>query len=570
MERSWKIRKHDQQEARKLASTLGVSPLTAALLIARGFNEPDAANRFFEPSFDHLHDPFELKDMDGAVDRVMRAIKAGESIMIWGDYDVDGTTGTAVLRDLIRKMGGKSSFHIPNRFSEGYGVNIPALKTAKSSGASLVITVDCGIRSFEPLEWAADAGLDIIVTDHHLSDESRGNPPAIAIVNPNQFGCDYPNKNLAGVGVAFKLAHAIAIRSGREDIVPTFLNITAIGTIADMMDLSVENRAIVSLGLKDLKNTKNLGLRTLMEVAGCGQEMSTSDIGFRIAPRINAAGRMDAARYVVDLFETESRSEADRLARMLDDRNRERQEIQQRITEFAMLECEGLSEDNFVVVAGQGWHKGVVGLAASRIAERLYRPTIVLSIDGDLAQGSGRSVGGFNMVDALDKCRTLFLQYGGHAAAAGLTLRTENIGQLKEELNSIAAPANGNAEWIPILEIDARVSSATLGLEIVNELARFEPYGIGNRIPILMTSGLKIIGEPRVMKNKHLKLDLIDGAGKKFEAVWWDGVERSIGRTLRPGTGIEVAYKAAANHWQGQTRLQLVVEDIRTDNHFGG
>jgi single-stranded-DNA-specific exonuclease len=561
----WTIRKHNAEAVNRLAAELNVKPLTAALLIARGHDTKQKALTFLNPSPEHLHEPYLLAGMREAVARIQRAVKTGEKILIWGDYDVDGTTGTVLLRKMFRLLGVETGFHVPNRFTEGYGLNIPALEEAQKAGVSLVITVDCGIRSFEPLEWAAANGLDVIVTDHHLSDETRGNPPAAAIVNPNQTGCPYPDKNLAGVGVAFKLAHALLREHDLEHEVPQFLKIAAIGTVADVMQLTGENRAIVALGLLDLPSTDNLGLRALMEVADCRSDMTSYHIGFRIGPRINAAGRMDVAKHVIELFEAVDQAEARSLAGLLDSRNRERQQMQMRITELALTETETHDGKFFVVVAGEGWHRGVVGLAASRIAEKLYRPTIVLSIENGIAHGSARSIANYHLLNALESCPELFEQFGGHAAAAGMTIRAERIVELRVKLNKHAAEVFGSDEMVPELKIDAVVTHETLSLDLVDELAAFEPFGAGNPKPVFVTRGFIVRDEPFVMKDKHLKLKL-DGGGKQFEAVWWNGVELSKGQTLRPGSRIEIAYVPEANEWQGNRRLQLVVEDVRADN----
>ena len=570
MIKRWEIKKHDRTAVNALAAELGVKPLIAALLIARGFDTQEKANRFLNPSYDHLHDPILLKGMRQAADRVLRAVDNGEKVMVWGDYDVDGTTGTVLLRRALKILGCETAFHVPNRFTEGYGVNIPALEQAKADGVTLIITVDCGIRSFEPLTWAKENGLDVIVTDHHLSDEVNGNPPAYAIVNPNQTGCEYPDKHLAGVGVAFKLATVLLRERGLERYIPAFLKIAAIGTVADIMKLTGENRAIVALGLKDLPKTKNLGLRALMNVSDCRDEMTSYHIGFRIAPRINAAGRMDVARHVIELFEAEDADEAQRLAQLLDSRNRERQQVQQKITELAILETENIDRQNFVVVSGQDWHRGVIGLAASRIAERLYRPTIVLSAENGYAHGSGRSIGDFHLLNALESCADLFEQFGGHAAAAGMKIKVENIEELRRRLDEHASEILVDDALIPVLSIDAPVSTQSLNLGLVDDLSGFEPFGAGNTKPIFITSGLVLRDDPYVMKEKHLKLKLFDAERRAFEAVWWDGVERSKGRTPQGGDCIEVAYTPEVNVWQGNRNLQLVVEDIRVDNRING
>jgi single-stranded-DNA-specific exonuclease len=438
LEKRWIIQTHDHAKAEALASEIGVSRLIAALLIARGYETPDRATKFLNPSYEDLHEPFLLKGMREAVDRIFKAIDGGEKILVWGDYDVDGTTGTVLLRSTLKMLGGETAFHVPNRFTEGYGINIPALEEAKADGCRVVISVDCGIRSFEPIAWAKANGLDFIVTDHHISDPERGNPDAFAVINPNQPDCEYPDKHLAGVGVAFKLAHALLREREKEHLVPSFLKVAAIGTVADIMKLTGENRAIVALGLRDLPSTKNYGLKALMEVADCTSEMTSYHIGFRIAPRINAAGRMDVAKHVVELFECDDFGKARTLAAILDSRNRERQQVQQQITELALLETKDMGAPKFVVVAGEGWHRGVIGLAASRIAERLHRPTIVLSLEDGYGHGSARSISNYHLLNALESCPELFEQFGGHAAAAGMKIKSENIESLREALNRYA------------------------------------------------------------------------------------------------------------------------------------
>lgn len=568
MEVRWTIKKHDRAIVSALASELGVSPVIAAMLINRGFADAEPARRFLSPSLEDLHEPLLLKDAERAVERILAAVEKGEKILIWGDYDVDGTTGTVVLRKALEMIGAETGFHVPNRFTEGYGLNIPALEKAKERGYSLVITVDCGSTAFEPIQWAADNGMDVIVTDHHLT-KDEGLPAAFAVVNPNQPGCEYPDKNLAGVGVAFKLAHALLRVRGREKTVPGFLKMVAIGTVADIMKLTGENRAIVKLGLLDLPRAQNLGLKALMEVAECRSEMTSYHIGFRIAPRINAAGRMDVARHVVELFEAPTFEKARELANLLNSRNLERQKIQREITERALLEyvdSGGSSNQSHVaVVAGEGWHRGVIGLAASRITEKLHRPSIVISVEDGVGHGSARSISGYHLLEGLNSCGDLFEQFGGHAAAAGLKIKQENIQTLRERINAHAAQNLEPDDLSPEISIDAQLSSASLNLKLVDELRMLEPFGAGNPKPIFATGGLVLAEEPFVMKDKHLKLRLVGGDGRQFEAVWWDGVEKSVGRELEARSHVEVAYTPEANTWQGNTRLQLVVEDVRPD-----
>ena len=569
MKKRWTIQKHDREAVRQLSRDLKVTPLLAALLISRGFETPEKAHKFLNPSYADLHEPLLLKDMQKAVDRILKAIEAGEKILIWGDYDVDGTTGTVVLRKVLEILGAQTGFHVPNRFTEGYGLNIPALEKAKERGYTLVITVDCGSTAFEPIKWAQNAGMDVIVTDHHLT-KDEGLPNAFAVVNPNQPDDEYPDKNLAGVGVAFKLAHALLREKGKENLVKGFLKVVAIGTIADIMRLTGENRAIVRIGLQDLPKAHNFGLKALMEVADCRSEMTSYHIGFRIAPRINAAGRMDVARHVVELFEADTFEKARELAEVLNSRNMERQKIQREITELALLEYveNGGSEkqSHFAVVAGEGWHRGVIGLAASRITEKLNRPSIVISIENGVGHGSARSIGNYHLLKGLDSCKELFEQFGGHAAAAGMLIKAENIAELSEKLNAHALEHLSDEDLIPELKVDAQVLPETMNLDVVEELKMLEPFGAGNPKPVFVTKDLILVDEPYVMKEKHLKMRLADGKGKTFEAVWWDGVDKSKEQTLKPRTRIELAYTPEANTWQGNTRLQLVVEDLRTDN----
>ncbi len=466
-------------------------------------------------------------------------------------------------------IGAETGFHVPNRFTEGYGLNIPAIEKAKNEGFTLLITVDCGSTSFEPIAWAKENGIDVIVTDHHLT-KDHGLPEALTVVNPNQPGCEYPDKHLAGVGVAFKLAHALLREKGRENIVDGFLKVVAIGTIADIMQLTGENRAIVKIGLRDLPSAHNFGLKALMEVSDCRSEMTSFHIGFRIAPRINAAGRMDVARQVVELFEAPSFGRAPENYEILKSQNLKRQKAQAEITQLALAEYVERggsdSQPHVAVVAGEGWHRGVIGLASSKITEKLHRPSVVISVEDGIGHGSARSIDGYHLLHGLDSCADLLEQHGGHAVAAGLKIKSENIEELRLRLNQHALENIDPEKLVPELRIDAQVSSATLDLRLVESLKLLEPYGAGNPKPMFATSGLKLRDEPYVMKEKHLKLRLVDESGKAFEAVWWDGVERSKQQTLKAGSSIELAYTPEINTWQGNDRLQLVVEDLKTDN----
>src|SRR5437762_1474215 len=510
--RKWIVRQTNTVRAKELSAALGVSPIVSHLLIARGHERVDSATAFLNPSLDQLHDPALMLGMSEAVARVLYAIDHQQPILIYGDYDVDGTTGTAVLLRALRMLGATAGYHVPHRFTEGYGIQQPALEKAAQDGYKLVVSVDCGIRAHEPLHWARDNGLDIIITDHRLPDEDEGAPPALAVLNPNQSGCDYPDKNLAGVGVAFKLVQALFRERGKEPVVPGFLKMVAIGTVADVAKLIGENRAIVALGLSDLPHAVNPGLRALIDIAGCGDgaEMNAYDLGFRIGPRINAAGRMDAASAVVELFSASDREDARRLAEHLDTRNRERMDAQREIFNRAIEEFESSGMDLSLcyaaVIAGDDWHRGVIGLAASKIAERLHRPCVVISFDGDVGHGSARSIEAYHLFDGLTTCRDLLDKFGGHSHAAGLAIRRECIPEFRRRLNEHAASCLTEEDLTPALNIDAEVAARALGFQLSQELGALEPFGAGNPRPLFVTRGLRVLSEPQIIKERHLKL----------------------------------------------------------------
>src|SRR5438874_10507832 len=478
--KKWIVRAPDHHRASELAAALRVSPIVAGLLVARGYGELATAQSFLNPALDHPHDPSLMRGMSEAVERLLFAIDNHEPILIYGDYDVDGTTGTAVLLRALRMLGATAGYHVPHRFTEGYGIRQEALEKAANEGYKLVVSVDCGITAHEPLIWARANGLDIIVTDHHLPDADEGAPPALAVLNPNQRGCEYPDKNLAGVGVAFKLIHALFRERDREKQVPGFLKMVAIGTVADVAKLVGENRAIVALGLSDLPRAVNHGLRALIEIAGCGDdsEMTAYDLGFRIGPRINAAGRMDAARAVVELFNAKDKEEARRLAEHLDTRNNERKETQREIFNRAVEEFETgadrASQTHAAVIAGDGWHRGVIGLAASKIAERLHRPCVVISMDGDVGHGSARSIEAYHLFNGLTACRDLLDKFGGHSHAAGLAIRRDRVAEFRRRLNEHAASCLTEEALVPALEIDAEVNAADLNFQLSQDLKLLE------------------------------------------------------------------------------------------------
>jgi len=562
----WIVRRQDAAQAASLARVLGVSPILAALLISRGYDDESSARSFLTPNNKQIHEPFLMLGMREAVARLEQAIDNQEPILIYGDYDVDGTTGTAVLLRALKLLGAQTGFHVPHRFTEGYGIQQAALERARNEGYKLVVSVDCGIRAHEPLYWARDNGLDVIITDHHLPDGDHGSPPALAVLNPNQVGCNYPDKHLAGVGVAFKLVHALFRERGRESQVAAFMKIVAIGTVADVAKLVGENRAIVALGLKDLAKARNPGLRALMEVAGCGdgKGMTAYDLGFRLGPRINAAGRMDAAKAVVELFDTRDTEEARRLAIHLDTRNEERKVVQQQIIDLAVAELadNGKPGSHVAVIAGEGWHRGVIGIAASKIAERINRPCVVFSIEGDVAHGSGRSIAAYHLLDGLTSCADLFEKFGGHSHAAGVTIRPERIDQLRERLNQHAASCLTADDLEPSVTIDMELRAEDVTFGLTRELQSMEPYGAGNTRPVFCSRGLRLVSEPVVMKDRHLKMRLAGANNRPLEALWWNCIEPGQQTPELKGS-IELAYTIETSVWNDEIKVQLNVADLR-------
>ena len=558
----WIVRQHDAEKATSLARVLGVSPILAALLINRGYVDERAARVFLSPTYDQLHEPFDMLGMKAAVARLKHAVETREPVLIYGDYDVDGTTGTAVLLRALKLLGAHAGFHIPHRFTEGYGIQQAALEQAVADGYKLVVSIDCGIRAHEPLYWARDHGLDVIITDHHLPDEKEGAPPAFAVLNPNQAGCPYPDKNLAGVGVAFKLVHALFREYGREAQVPAFMKVVAIGTVADVAKLTGENRTIVAIGLKDLAKVANPGLRALIDVAGCGDGtgMTAYDVGFRIGPRINAAGRMDAARAVVELFDTRDSDEARRLANHLDARNEERKTVQQQIIDLAVAELKDPQDCYVAVIAGEGWHRGVIGIAASKIAERLNRPCVVFSIDGEMAHGSGRSIEAYHLLNGLTACSDLFEKFGGHSHAAGITIRPARIEEFRRRLNEHAASCLTIDDLQPAVTIDLELRPESVTFSLARELDALEPFGAGNPRPVFATRNLRCLSPPSLIKDKHLKFRVAGPENRPLEVVWWNCVE---GQTPELNGSIELAYTLETSPWNGDYRMQLNVLDLR-------
>ena len=577
----WKIQlgRHEQpEEIPALARELGVGQAAVRVLWARGIRDRAAAHRFLQPTLADLHDPYLLADMDRAVPRLQRAIQSKEKILLYGDYDVDGTSSVVLLTTVIRLLGGDVSYHVPHRLKDGYGMRSEVVEDAAERGVSLIVSVDTGIRANAVVEHARVLGIDTIVTDHHLPETEL--PPAVAVLNPNRPDCGYPEKNLCGAGVAFKLASAMLRDCGwssdkLERILDSFLKLVAIATVADVVPLTGENRVIVKRGLEGLHTVRNLGLRALLDVSGFpeGTAPSARDVAFRVAPRINAAGRMASASDVIEMFLTTEEATARSLASQLHELNADRQQTEAGIAEAITklcLESPVTDANAGLVFAGEGWHRGVVGIVASRVVERYHRPVFVLGIENGIAQGSGRSIPAFHLLEALESMPDLFTKFGGHRQAAGLTLPGDRVEEFRARFEAYAAARLGPDDFERELEIDAEIDLREADDKSVMEILGLGPFGFGNAPPSFVIRNLKVAAAPDVKKEKHLFLRFQDGS-RTLRAKAWNSAERA--GELAQGTLIDAvvqfeddAYSAA----RGYAPWQAIVRDFRKSAAAGG
>jgi single-stranded-DNA-specific exonuclease len=563
----WQSRPCDDVQAERFARELGVSPTLARLLCIRGIADLDTAARFLKPSLDHLLDPMGLADMDRAVDRLQRAIANGERIAVHGDYDVDGITSTVILRRALELLGGQVTHFIPERLRDGYGLQPAALERLHAEGVHVVVSVDCGIRGADAARRSRELGLDLIITDHHEPDTEL--PAAIAVVNPKRHDCGYGDKHLAGVGVALKLVQALCMRSGKASWLPAFVKIAAIGTLADVVPLVGENRVIAKLGLQMLsKGPHKVGLRALLEIAGLtGKQIDSYHIAFMMAPRINAAGRMstpDIATRLLLASDDGMADEARSLAEQLDTENTKRRQEEQDIVAKARKVIEtdpDVGARSILVVAGEGWHRGVIGIVASKIVDTFYRPTIVLSIDGDVAHGSCRSIPGFDMLGALESCAPMLLRFGGHKQAAGLQLEAGRIREFRHAINAHGDERLGPDDLRPRLWLDGPLTFGGITTRVAEELSTLAPFGPGNPKPVFRASGVQIVDGPRKLKERHLKVSFKQDS-RVFRAIAWNAVEREALLTEKKNN-VDLAYSLEENEFQGERFLEMRVEDFR-------
>ncbi len=580
----WILPVTDETCAHALARDLLLPYAIAALLAQRGVHTTAEARIFLEPSLDHLHDPLTMHGMAQAVARIRRAARHGEPILIYGDYDVDGTTAVVLLKTAIERLSRAGSgagtkdlvrFHVPHRLREGYGMQGEVLARAAAEGVRLVISVDTGIRAFAAADAAEALGLDLIVTDHHLPDGAL--PKALAILNPNQHGCSYPCKGLCGAGVAFKLSQALLEAEAGEDLaaqarlrtklLPSFLKMLAIATVADAVPLVGENRAIVALGLAGLREPASPGLRALLAVAQLDpvrKPLSATDVGFRLGPRINAAGRMDIASDVVELFTTREPARAQALAAKLDDLNTDRRNTEAAALKavLARLDEPEFTEARCLVLDGEGWHRGVIGILASRVVETAGKPTLVIAHEDGEAYGSGRSVEGFHLLAALESCADLFTRFGGHAHAAGFSLPSASVPELRTRLIAYAATHVRDEDLLLPVRCDGELPLSHVTPALYRAMRQLEPFGMGNPEPAFVARDVRLLAEPRFMKERHCKLQLEQGQ-VKFAALGWGWAERVQTLGLTTGDAIDMVYRLRENEHPEYGGLELEIVDLR-------
>lgn len=561
-----------------------LSLLLSQLLLKRSISDYETAQRFLSPSLSLLHSPYRMQGMRAAVERLAAAIARKEKVLIYGDYDVDGTTAIVVLKTAIEMCGGCVDFYVPHRIREGYGMRDEVIEQAALGGVRIIISVDTGIRAFAAAATAKSLGIDLIVTDHHLPG-ADGVPQALTVLNPNQSGCDYPCKALCGCGVAFKLAQAIMEklldRPDQRRLLTSFMKVVAIATIADAVPLLDENRVFAKLGLEALRSPVNPGLKALLEVAQLApaRGLNSGEVAFRIAPRLNAAGRMDVARDVVDLFSIKDSGRAREIAQRLDQLNGERQDEERRILleVESRLESEPALREAFcIVVDGEGWHRGVIGITATRVVERYGRPALVISLEGEEAHGSGRSVAGFHLLEAIESCASLFDRYGGHSHAVGFALPAGRVPELRTRLDAFARTRLTPADLEPILEVDAEIGLDQVTPDLLQLVSLIEPFGMQNPQPVFATQAVRLLQPPRIMKEKHLKLkvgaNFAQGQSSgpfnwrhaiTYDATGWRMAERASSEQLLAGDVLDIAFNVGQNEHPEFGGLELTLCDLK-------
>ena len=564
----WRLKLTDETTVKHLADELKLSPLIARILASRGFTDNDATRCYLSSSLrSDLPSPFEMADMDAAVRRIVDAVRNRQQIGIWGDYDVDGTTGASVLVSFLREIGAQPIYHVPHRIDEGYGLNVEGLKRLRERGARLVVTVDCGISNAKEVAAANDFGLDLVVIDHHQPTDEL--PPAVAVVNPHRKDCGFPDKGMCAAGLAFylviglraKLREAGWFKNGVAPDIRHFLDIVTLGTIADMVPLKGVNRTLIKRGLAELGASTRPGVIALKRVAGIpAGDVTAGQVGFRLGPRINAAGRVDYGIKVVELLTTDSSETADRIAQQLEEHNLERRSIEAEVQQHALAQAEAAvaaGKRRSLVLAGEGWHPGVLGIVASRVVERFYRPTVVIGFNDGVGKGSARSIRGFHMVEAFRECAEHLEKFGGHEFAGGLSIRPEQLAPFTEAFEQAAQQTLSAEQLSPLLEIDAQLDFSQLTLPLMRELEVMQPFGVGNPEPVFATFGAEVCDRKVFSAGVRLRLRQ---AGKIISGVVFGVGDDYPGQ---PGETLDVAYRLTENQWNGNSSVELKIADVR-------
>ena len=559
MTKKWEFYNNDEKLVEEICQKFNLNKIISQIIVNRKVVNDEDIRIFITPTRDDFHDPFLFKGMDIAVNRIETAIKNKEKILIYGDYDVDGITSTTVLKKYLLERGAIVDTYIPNRLNEGYGLNKSAIEIIKNRGTNLIITVDCGISAIDEVNYAKELGMDIIVTDHHEVGENI--PEALAVIDAKRKDNTYPFQALAGVGVVFKLIQAISIKLQiKAEEYLKYLDLVCVGTISDIVPLEGENRTIAKLGLMLIKVTKNLGLRELIKSSGY-KEIDSNTISFGVAPRINACGRMGHEEEALKLFLAENLDEAVKITKSLNEYNVLRQTTEKAIYEEAIkkIEEEHLEDNNSIVLGGNNWHHGVIGIVSSKVTEKYYKPSILLSFEDDLAKGSGRSIQGFDLYESLTKCDDLLEKFGGHSMAVGLTLKKENFEKFKERFEEIAKEKNIK-ELVPIIYLDAELKLKDINMDLVKSLDILEPFGEANRVPLFLIRNLRIDSIRALSEGRHLKLSLKD-ENFVINAIGFDF--GYLSDEYRIGDKIDVVGTLEINSYNGFSSIQINIKDLR-------
>ena len=568
-EREWRLRDSgDPENVAQLSAELGIDPVLASLLVTRGVHTFEEARSFFRPSLSALHDPFLMKDMDLAVARLEKAVASQEKILVYGDYDVDGTTAVALVYSFIRRLTSSVDFYIPDRYDEGYGVSKKGIDWASDNGFTLIITLDCGIKAIDKVKYAADKGIDLIICDHHLPEEEI--PAAAAVLDPKREDCTYPFDDLSGCGVGFKLVQAYSQKNGLpfESLLP-LLDLLVVSIASDLVTVVGENRVLAHFGLKRLNEEPRIGLKAMINLANLEQgHVTIDDIVFKIGPRINAAGRMESGRLAVELLTAETEEAAVTIGSQINDNNNERKSIDREITKAALdMVQDGTccSSENAVIVYGPEWNKGVVGIVASRLVEAYYKPAFVLTKSNGFVTGSARSVRGFDLYEAISSCADLLENYGGHIYAAGLTLREENLPEFVRRIDKYVGEHISDEMATPIVDVDSEINFSQITPKFFRILKQFQPFGPGNSAPVFLTKNVYDDGNGRKVGpgGQHLKLELIQESQPYHQISAIAFNMASLFEHIRNGNPIDICYSVVENYYRGNSTIQLRIKDMR-------